>query len=188
MQRPSKHEYYLGIAKAVAQRATCFRVTLGAVIVKDDQIIATGYVGAPRKTKSCFEHGNCIRDLLKIPHGERYETCRSVHAEQNAIINAARAGVSLLDGVMYFYGERKTGELVDALPCFFCKRMIVNAGIKQFIGYDKKGALIVTEVEDWIKDWQEHDIAQDNVRWADDLKEKKLEEEILEREKHRNKK
>ena len=96
--RTSKDHYYLGIAKEVASRSTCWRRAIGAIIVRDDQIISTGYVGAPRKTKDSLEHGFCLRDKLGIPHGQRYELCRSVHAEQNAIINAARAGVSLLGG------------------------------------------------------------------------------------------
>ena len=106
-KRVSKDEYYLGIAKEVAARSTCFRRSIGALIIRDDQIISTGYVGAPRKTKSSIEHGSCLRDKLNIPHGHRYELCRSVHAEQNAIINAARAGVSLLGGDMYILFERK---------------------------------------------------------------------------------
>jgi len=105
-QRPSKVDYYIGIAKEVANRGTCYRLRGGAIIVKNDQIISTGYIGAPRKTKDCLERGNCLREEMKIPHGERYEMCRSVHAEQNAIINAARAGVRLLGGNMYLYGER----------------------------------------------------------------------------------
>ena len=92
--RLSKDAYYINIAKSVAARATCRSVKFGAIIVKDDQIIATGYVGAPRKTKDCLERGNCLRRELKIPSGHRYELCRSVHAEMNAIVNAARAGPS----------------------------------------------------------------------------------------------
>ncbi|MEA3344441.1 MAG: hypothetical protein U9Q16_02055, partial [Patescibacteria group bacterium] len=99
--RPSKEEYYLNIAKQIAQRSTCFRLRAGAIILKNDQIISTGYIGAPRGTKDCLERGECLRNKLNIPHGQRYEVCRSVHAEQNAIINAARAGVSLLNGDMY---------------------------------------------------------------------------------------
>ncbi|HUV81099.1 MAG TPA: hypothetical protein VMW21_01065, partial [Patescibacteria group bacterium] len=102
-KRPTKDEYYLSIAKKVGERSTCFRNRGGAIIVREDQIVATGYIGAPRKTKDCFERGECLRDKLKIPHGTRYEMCRSVHAEQNAIINAARAGVSLFGGDIYIY-------------------------------------------------------------------------------------
>ena len=122
MERPTKDQYYLNIAKEIGDRSTCFRHKMGAVILKDDQIVATGYIGAPRKTKDCLERGECLRDKLKIPHGTRYEICRSVHAEQNAIINAARAGVSLLGGDIYLHSiNPKTGERNDAFPCFFCK-------------------------------------------------------------------
>ena len=107
--RISKEEYYLGIAREVARRSTCFRRSIGAIIVRDDQIISTGYVGAPRKTRDSVDHGFCLRDRLGIPHGQRYELCRSVHAEQNAIINAARAGVSLLGGDMYIFGSAPDG-------------------------------------------------------------------------------
>jgi len=126
-KRISKDEYYLGIAKEVSKRCTCLRRRIGAVIVREDQIIATGYVGAPRKTKDCFRHGFCLRDKLNIPSGHRYELCRSVHAENNAIISAARAGVSLLGGTMYIwasnYGKDKP---IDAFPCFICKKAIIN--------------------------------------------------------------
>ena len=90
----------------VSQRSTCLKVLIGAIIVKEDQIIATGYVGAPRHTRSSLEHGFCLRQKLHIPSGTQYELCRSVHAEQNAIINSARAGVSLFGGDMYIFGER----------------------------------------------------------------------------------
>src|SRR5512137_3067245 len=117
-QRSSKDLYYLGIAREVARRSTCWRRVIGAIIVRDDQIISTGYVGAPRKTRDSIEHGYCLRDRLGIPHGQRYELCRSVHAEQNAIINAARAGVSLLGGDMYVYGiDTAANKRIDAFPC-----------------------------------------------------------------------
>jgi len=85
------------------------------------------------KTKDCLERGVCLRDELSIPHGQRYELCRSCHAEMNCIINAARAGVSILGGDMYIYGMRKNGEKIDSFPCFMCKKMIINAGIKRVI-------------------------------------------------------
>lgn len=105
-ERKSKEEYYINIAKEVASRSTCYRAKHGIIIVKDDQIISTGYVGAPRKTKDCFERGNCLREELQVPSGERYELCRSVHAEQNAIINAARSGANLFGATMYHYTMR----------------------------------------------------------------------------------
>jgi len=103
--RPSKEKYYLNIAKEVAQRSTCFRVKIGTIIVRDDVVLATGYVGAPRKTKDCFERENCLRDQLKIPHGQRYELCRSVHSEMNCLINAARSGASVFRGDMFIYNQ-----------------------------------------------------------------------------------
>lgn len=165
--RKSKHEYYLGIAKEVAERSTCFRRSIGAIIIRDDQIISTGYVGAPRKTKDSFEHGTCLRDKLGIPHGQRYELCRSVHAEQNAIINAARAGVSLLGGDMYIFGK-VYGENtpIDAFPCFICKKMIINSGIERVICSTADGKMKIFRIEDWIKDWQEGDIIDDEHQYG----------------------
>ncbi len=172
-QRPSKEEYYLGIAKQVAERSTCFRAKGGAIIVKDDQIIATGYIGAPRKTKDCLERGFCLRNKLEIPHGRQYEICRSVHSEQNAIINAARAGVSLLGGTMFIYGERpETGERFDAFPCFICKKMIINAGLLNVISSTADGGYKVFDVENWKKDWREGDILDDKQQYGKDLNQK----------------
>ena len=166
-KRITKHEYYLGIAKEVAHRSTCFRRSIGAIIIRDDQIISTGYVGAPRKTKDSFEHGSCLRDKLKIPHGQRYELCRSVHAEQNAIINAARAGVSLLGGDMYIYGSvYLTGEPIDALPCFICKKMIINTGIVRVITSTAQGKMKIFYISRWIKDWQKGDIVDDKQQYG----------------------
>ena len=166
-KRISKDDYYLGIAKEVARRSTCFRRSIGAIIVRDDQIISTGYVGAPRKTKSSHEHGFCLRDRLGIPHGERYELCRSVHAEQNAIINAARAGVSLLGGDIYIFGsEPGGGPLVNALPCFICKKMIINAGLHRVVCSTATGGFEVFTIERWIKDWQDGDIVDDRHQYG----------------------
>lgn len=167
--RPSKDQYYLNIAKEVAKRGTCFRLRAGAIIVKDDQIISTGYVGAPRKTKDCFERGYCLRDKLKIPHGTRYEICRSVHAEMNALLNAARAGVSLLDGTLYFYAENgKTGERVDSFPCYICKKMIINAGIDRMVSPNKEGDLKIFYIKDWVEEWKHGDILDDKHEYGAD--------------------
>jgi len=167
--RPSKEQYYLQIAKEIGSRSTCFRHHMGVVILKDDQIIATGYIGAPRKTKDCLERGECLRDKLKIPHGTRYEICRSVHAEQNAIINAARAGVSLLGGDMYMHSTNpKTGLKNDALPCFFCKRMIINSGIKRVISAAKEGGVKIFSVEEWAQEWRDRDIVDDKQQYGAD--------------------
>ena len=168
MQRPSKDKYYLDIAKEIAQRSTCFRVKMGAVIIRDDQIIATGYVGAPRKTKDCLERGFCLRDQLKIPHGQRYELCRSVHAEMNALLNAARAGVSLLGGDIYIYAANNQGKTIDSFPCFICKKMLINAGLDRILCSTKDGNHKIFYVKDWIKDWQEKDILDDKHQYGKD--------------------
>jgi dCMP deaminase len=166
-KRISKDEYYLGIAEEVGQRSTCFRRSIGAIIIRDDQIISTGYVGAPRKTKDSLEHGFCLRDKLKIPHGQRYELCRSVHAEQNAIINAARAGVSLLGGDIYIYGRVPGKDKpIDAFPCYICKKMIINAGLNRVICSTADGKMKIFRVRDWIKDWQEGDILDDSHQYG----------------------
>ncbi len=166
-KRISKDQYYLGIAEEVARRSTCFRRSIGAIIIRDDQIISTGYVGAPRKTKDSLEHGSCLRDKLKIPHGQRYELCRSVHAEQNAIINAARAGVSLLGGDMYISGS-VAGKFqpIDAFPCFICKKMIINAGLNRIICSTADGNMKAFRVNDWVKDWKEGDIVDDSHQYG----------------------
>ena len=163
----TKDDYYLGIAKEVARRSTCFRRSIGAIIVRDDQIISTGYVGAPRKTKSSHEHGFCLRDRLGIPHGERYELCRSVHAEQNAIINAARAGVSLLGGNMYIYGTVYSEDKpINAFPCFICKKMIINAGLDRIVCSTAGGGKKAFRVSRWAQDWTKADILDDKHQYG----------------------
>lgn len=148
--RPSKTEYYLNIAKEVAQRATCLRRRFGAVIVREDQIVSTGYVGAPRGAPNCIDVGTCAREELKIPSGERYELCHSVHAELNAIINAARTGVSLLGGIMYLYGENIDNTLIEDLkPCQMCRRAIINAGLEKLITLTREG-IQEYNPRDWI--------------------------------------
>jgi len=165
--RISKNEYYLGIAREVARRSTCFRRSIGALIVRDDQIISTGYAGAPRKTRDSLEHGFCLRDKLDIPHGQRYELCRSVHAEQNAIINAARAGVSLLGGDMFIFGSvPESGAVVNAFPCFICKKMLINAGLVRVVCSTADGRSAVFMVEDWAKTWREGDILDDQHQYG----------------------
>jgi dCMP deaminase len=149
-KRPEKTDYYLNIAREVSRRSTCLRRRFGAVILRDDQIISTGYVGAPRGTPNCVDIGRCAREELKVPPGERYELCRSVHAEANAIINAARAGVSVLGGVMYLYGENvKDDSIAEAKPCKMCKRMIINAGIKEVVVKTPKGKKMYS-IDEWI--------------------------------------
>jgi dCMP deaminase len=166
-KRKSKDEYYLGIAKEVSLRSTCYRRAIGALIIRGDQIISTGYAGAPRKTKASTEHGFCLRDKLNIPHGQRYELCRSVHAEQNAIINAARAGVSLFGGDMYIYGSKpEEGAPINAAPCFICKKMLINAGLERVICSKEDGGMRVFLVDDWVKDWQKSDIIDDKHQYG----------------------
>jgi len=164
MPRPSKIEYYLSIARKIAERSTCLCFNGGAIIVRDDQIVATGYNGAPRKTLDCMERKECLRRKLKIPSGERYELCRSVHAEQNAIINAARAGVSILGGTMYLHGYRIFGGKVepsDMFPCFICKKMVLNAGLEKVVCSTKDGKFRVFNVSEWSDDWQKKDMLDD---------------------------
>lgn len=149
-KRPPKKEYYLNIAREVAQRSTCLRRRFGAVIVRDDQIISTGYVGSPRGAKNCIDIGTCERERLRIPSGERYELCRSVHAELNAIINAARAGVSVLGGTMYLYGENIDGTPIAELKsCQMCRRSIINAGLNKLVILTKDGIKEFIP-QDWI--------------------------------------
>src|SRR5574344_1981146 len=128
--RKDKVNYYLDIAQSVSERSTCLRRHFGAVIVKNDEIMSTGYNGAPRGRKNCDELGYCYRNKLNIPRGERYELCRSVHAEQNAIISAARR--DLLDATIYMVGiNAETNEIEpNSTSCMMCKRVIINAGIK----------------------------------------------------------
>ena len=149
--RRDKCNYYLDIAQTVAERGTCLRRNYGAIIVKNDEIISTGYVGAPRGRKNCSDLGKCIRQELKIPRGERYEMCRSVHAEQNAIISAARADT--IDATMYLVGiERDTKQIVaNSCCCSMCKRVVINAGIKEVVIRDTENDYRVIEVKDWVE-------------------------------------
>ena len=148
--RTDKINYYLDIAETVLERGTCLRRNYGAIIVKNDAIISTGYVGAPRGRQNCIDLGFCVRENLNVPRGERYELCRSVHAEQNAIINAARE--DMIGSVMFLVGkDAKTGEYVrNASACSLCKRMIINAGIRQIIIRNSKTEHTDIDVMDWV--------------------------------------
>jgi len=168
-KRPKKEEYYLSIARQVGKRATCFRNKGGAIVVKDDVILATGYIGAPRKTKDCLERGECLRDKLKIPHGRNYEICRSVHAETNCIINAARSGASILGGDMYIWLTDRDGKPIDSFPCFICKKMIINTGLNRVISATRDGKYKIFYVKDWVSDWQEKDVLDDKFQYGKDL-------------------
>lgn len=151
MNRRDKINYYLDIAETVLERGTCLRRNFGAIIVKNDQIVSTGYVGAPRGRRNCCDVGECMRLKMNIPRGERYEMCRSVHAEANAIIHASRA--DMLGSTLYLVGcEKSSGDYVeDANPCSMCKRMIINAGISNvIIRVDKESFRNVVVLDEWI--------------------------------------
>ncbi|MDD5656573.1 MAG: dCMP deaminase family protein [Elusimicrobia bacterium] len=135
----------------MARRSTCLRRHYGAVIVNNDQLVSTGYAGAPRSTRNCTEVGGCVRIKLNIPKGEHYEWCRAVHAEQNAIIHAAR--FDMLGATLYLVGvAADTGEVINgAEPCRICKRMIINAGIERVFTQTSSGRYKIQEVRDWIR-------------------------------------
>ena len=150
MNRRDKHNYYLDMADVARERGTCLRRNYGAVIVKNDVIVSTGYVGAPRGRANCIDLGTCIRQKMGIPRGERYEFCRSVHAEANAIIHASRE--QMLGATLYLVGrEASTGELIpDANSCTMCKRMIIDAGIAQVIIRRDMDTYDIIDVQQWV--------------------------------------
>ena len=152
MARTSKDDYYLDIAVSVRERATCLRRTYGAIIVSNDEIISSGYNGAPRGRCNCTDLGVCHREELRIPSGQRYELCRSVHAEANAIISAARR--DMLGGTLYLAGrDAKTGEpLADTTCCSMCRRLIINAGIVKVVARIGEAGVRVTDVKEWIEE------------------------------------
>ena len=152
MERRDKINYYLDLAEVVSKRGTCLRRLYGAVIVKNDEVISTGYVGAPRGRKNCSDLGVCIREKMRIPRGERYELCRSVHAEANAIISAERN--KMIGSSLFLVGiDARTGNYVEhASSCSMCKRMVINAGIESVYVRDDRENYRVIEVSDWIKD------------------------------------
>ena len=151
MLRRDKINYYLDIAETVLERSTCIRRKFGAIIVKHDEIISTGYVGAPRGRKNCNDLNYCTRDKLGVPKGQRYELCRSVHAEQNAILSAARA--DMIDATLYLAcHDARTDQLDGEVePCSMCKRLIINAGIKQVIVRQTRDAYRIITVSDWVE-------------------------------------
>ncbi len=150
--RVSKENYYLDIAQTVAERSTCLRKHYGAIIVKNDVIVSTGYNGAPRGRVNCSDLGSCFRDKLNIPRGERYELCRSVHSEQNAIIAASRE--QMLGSTLYMVCvDPSSGELVSGTnSCMMCKRVILNAGIERVIIRDTAEEYREIKVSEWITD------------------------------------
>lgn len=151
MRRRDKINYYLDLADVVSKRGTCLRRLYGAVIVKNDEVISTGYVGAPRGRKNCSDIGTCIRQKMQIPRGERYELCRSVHAEANAIISADRQ--RMIGASMYLSGrEVDSGEYIShSNSCSMCKRMIINAGIETVYVRDDENNYRVIQVKDWVE-------------------------------------
>lgn len=150
MERKSKINYYLDIAQTVATRSTCLRKQYGAIIVCNDVIVSTGYNGAPRGRQNCCDIGHCLRDQLKIPRGERYELCRSVHSEANAIIAASRE--SMLGADLFLCCvDPKTGELVPGTTsCQMCKRLVINAGIRRVYVREDAERYSTYEVDDWV--------------------------------------
>ncbi|MGI6497424.1 MAG: deoxycytidylate deaminase [Oscillospiraceae bacterium] len=152
MNRIDKQNYYLDIAETVLERSTCLRRHYGAIIVKHDEIISTGYNGAPRGRANCVDLGHCIREELQVPSGERYELCRSVHAEANAIISAARR--DMVGSTLYLVGrDAQTGGLLcDATACSMCRRQIINAGIQSVVIRRGKTEFEVIPVAEWVKE------------------------------------
>lgn len=150
MPRVDKENYYLDIAQTVLERSTCLRRCYGAIIVKNDEIVSTGYNGAPRGRKNCIDLGYCAREAMHIPSGQRYELCRSVHAEANAIISAARQDT--LGSTLYLVGkESATGDLMDnATSCSMCRRTIINAGIERVVIRKSPTEYTVVNVQEWV--------------------------------------
>lgn len=151
MDRRDKNNYYLDIAETVLERGTCIRRNYGSIIVKNDEIISTGYTGAPRGRKNCSSIGSCRRDELNVPRGTQYELCRSVHSEANAIISASRK--DMINATLYLVGkDAKNGEFVEnANSCTMCKRLIINAGIEKVVIRDTKDKYRIIEVAEWIE-------------------------------------
>ncbi|MGI6587160.1 MAG: cytidine deaminase [Gracilibacteraceae bacterium] len=152
MDRRDKYNYYLDIAETVLERGTCLRRNYGAIIVKNDEIISTGYSGAPRGRKNCCDLGYCIRQKLNIPRGQNYEKCRSVHAEANCIISASRR--DMIGSTLYLVGkEMESGEYVqNTNSCSMCKRLMINAGIDRVIIRDTLDRYRAIEVGKWIEE------------------------------------
>ena len=152
MGRIDKENYYLDIAETVAERSTCLRRCYGAIIVKNDEIVATGYNGAPRGRINCVDLSYCTREALNIPSGQRYELCRSVHAEANAIISAARS--ETLGATLYMScKDPDTGALIPgSSSCSMCRRQIINAGIERVVIRDTKTEYRVVMVQEWIEE------------------------------------
>ncbi|ATD55932.1 deoxycytidylate deaminase [Clostridium chauvoei] len=152
MDRRDKHNYYLDIAETVLERGTCLRRNYGSIIVKNDEIISSGYTGAPRGRKNCIDMKTCIREKLNVPRGTHYELCRSVHSEANAIISASRR--DMIGATLYLVGRDANSReyVLNANSCSMCKRMIINAGIKEVVIRDSKNEYRTILVESWIEE------------------------------------
>lgn len=151
MERRDKNNYYLDIAETVLERGTCLRRNYGSIIVKNDEIISTGYTGAPRGRKNCSDMGFCRREQLNVPRGKQYELCRSVHSEANAIISASRK--DMIGATLYLVGkDANSGDLVkNASSCIMCKRLIINSGIENVVIRDTLDEYRIVSVEEWIQ-------------------------------------
>lgn len=161
--RPTKAEYYLGIAKAVCLRSPCIRRQFGAIVVREDVVISAGYNGPARGVVNCLEVG-CLKDELDLPHYSGYDYCPGVHAEENCIINAARHGASVLGGTLYLYGQQFGDSApIEGKPCDRCKRAIINAGIKEVVTKKPDGSVATAKVSNWVK--------EDTKRYLERLKE-----------------
>ena len=150
MSRIDKENYYLDIAQTVLERSTCLCSQYGALIVRNDEIVSTGYNGAPRGRSNCIDLGYCIREKMNIPQGERYELCRSVHAEANAIISAARS--ECIGGTIYLVGrDARSGKLIEhVVPCPQCRRLIINAGLSKIVIRSSPEKYDIINVQDWV--------------------------------------
>ena len=150
MERRDKHNYYLDIAETVLKRGTCRRRNFGSIIVKNDEIIATGYSGAPRKRTNCIDLGYCLRERMNVPRGQMYELCRSVHSETNAIISASRR--AMIGSSLYLVGREADGNALvqNASSCPMCKRIIINAGIEKVIIRDTVDDFRIVYVQTWV--------------------------------------
>ena len=152
LDRIRKENYYLDLAQTVLERATWLRRVYGAIIVKNDEIISTGYNGAPRGRANCVDMGYCSREAMRVPRGERYELCRSVHAEANAIISASRR--DMVGGTIYLVGrDARTGELLsDATSCPMCRRLVINAGLSRVVIRRTETEFDVVDVREWVEE------------------------------------
>lgn len=147
--RPTKAEYYLEISKAVCLRSPCLRRKFGAIVVREDVVVSSGYNGPARGVINCSEVG-CIKDELNLPHYSAYDECPGLHAEENSILNAARHGACVLGGTLYITGLNRDGSIAEARPCGRCKRVLINAGIKEVIIRKSDGGIEHIEVSEWV--------------------------------------